>query len=740
MKIRKLLSAVLALTLGMGLAVPALAAGTAEERLVKVTQAVKSTLGVEDEYEEFYGEPNETLLGSRWSLSWTAPDKSLSVTATEEGKVLSMSLWQNSPAAVRRNGLHFPAMTLSQAKILADSFLDRVLTEGEEAVYSDGWDSSAGLNVSQYSFGGTIYLNGIPSPLSFRVRVSVDQGAVTYFHRDDPSGYVGQVPAPTTVTTAEAARALLSENLNFELIYVRDKADEKAVLRYVPRASDDYYVDAATGELINLTELRRLLSQGETGADLTVKNDMMATPEMTDSNLSQLSPTELEGIAKLEGVLDRDGLDKAARVWTELGLAGFELSTVSYRVEREESGISPMPIVVNDAARTAEEAKNPADTRVTAYLTYAKKTGTGVSRRSLTLDAKTGELQGLSGYNSYADEPVKLTQAQAQARAEAFLAKLWPDQLAKCEVYTSYDAGRLSDAYSFTFAQKVNGYFFPENALTVRVSADDGAIMAASKGFDDDVEFDEAEGLISLDKAKASWASTYAVELAYLAIPVKLDLLGSDVQPLVKAGYSYYNTLNPGYALGEQSGWGRGVDAKTGEPVMETRSETQTMTYDDLSGHWAESALRELALYNVGWWDGKADPEGKLTQAEYLKLLSSADGYRFSADQDADSLYAYAYRQGILTEGERDEGKILTRADMVRMLLDSLGYQAVANLPGIFRCDYADADTIPAGHMGYAALAQALGLVVGNEKGNYLASAPALRCEAAVLLWRYLSR
>ena len=42
--------------------------------------------------------------------------------------------------------------------------------------------------------------------------------------------------------------------------------------------------------------------------------------------------------------------------------------------------------------------------------------------------------------------------------------------------------------------------------------------------------------------------------------------------------------------------------------------------------------------------------------------------------------------------------------------------------------------------MGYAALAQALGLVVGNEKGNYLASAPALRCEAAVLLWRYLSR
>ena len=359
------------------------------------------------------------------------------------------------------------------------------------------------------------------------------------------------------------------------------------------------------------------------------------------------------------------------------------------------------------------------------------------------MDAKTGELEALSGYNAYVDQEAKVTLEEARAKAEAFLEKLWPDQLAKSAVYTSYEGSKLSDTHSFTFAQYVNGYFFPENTLTVRVSARDGSIMGAGKSFDDEVEFDDAENLVDLDAAKAAWADSYALELAYLSIPVKLDLLGQEAMPLMKAGYSYYSALRPGYAWGEQEGWCLGVDAKTGEVVRRENSYVaQTVAYDDLEGHWAQTYLEQLAEYNVGWLGGKARPDEALTQLDYMALLASAEGYVPDLTQEgaADDLYRYAISRGLITEEEREDGRFLTRGETVKILLRSLGYGPVAELKGIFRCDFGDADAIPAELMGYAALAQGLGLVVGDPENNFGPNRPTARCEAAVMLWRYLSR
>ena len=742
MKIRKLFSAVLALCLAASLATPALAAGAADQRLIHVTQVVKTILEVADDYEEFYGEPDETMLGARWRLSWTAPDKSLYVTATEEGKVLSVSRWESEPTVEKvGSGPVFPARSWTECKAIAQDFLETVLTAGEEAQFDQ--ETGVGyLGATSYYFRGSILLNGLDTPLSFSVRVNVNNGLVTTFWRDDPADYVGQVPAPETVTTVDKARVLLRETLKFELIYVRDLDGERAVLRYVPRATDEFYVDAATGELVNLTELRRALFQESMKGGSFMDGDMMASPEMSNSSFAQLSPTEMEGIAKLEGVLDQEGLDAKARAWTELGLDGFELAQATYRVERKTQTITT---VIDGLAMTeiVEEPEDPANTKVTASLTYVKRTEEGISRRNLTMDAKTGELESLSGYNSYVDEEATVTLEEAQAKAEAFLEKLWPDQLTKCEVYTSHEGSKISDAHSFTFAQYVNGHFFPENTLTVQVSARDGSIMGAYKSFDDEVEFDDAEDLVDLDTAKAAWADSYALELAYLAIPVKLDLLGQEAQPLMKAGYSYYNALRPGYAWGEQEGWYLGVDAKTGQVVRRESSYVDlTVTYDDIEGHWAQMYLEQLAEYNVGWLGGKAAPDEAMTQLDYMALLASAEGYVVDLTQEgaADDLYQYAIGRGLITEAEREDGKVLTRGETVKILLKHLGYGPIAELKGIFRCDFTDAETIPAELMGYAALAQGLGLVTGDTDGSFGAQRPTARCEAAVLLWRYLSR
>lgn len=733
MKLKKLAAVLTAGALTLSMAAPALAAEATDQRLAQVTLAVKGTLDISDAYTEFYGEPNETALGTRWNLSWSSDGEQLQITATDAGKIVFLNRWEKGDvqpvyaSALGRNTPAFPPMTMDQAKTCAQAFLDKVLADNEKVEFEE--NESESLSATSYSFRGNVKLNGLPSPMTVSVRVRLSDGEITRFSRSDVSDYAGEPAPATTTTTADKAREQLKSTLDMRLEYVlnwdgKDGSEKKAVLRYLPNSTDEFYVDAATGELVNLTELREKLRRDtEAGSNMTA-NKFMASGAM-DAAVPEaaptLTPTELEGVAKLEDVLDKDALDKKIRTWKELGLDKYTLGTANYSVDRETS-------------------------EVTAWVSYAKNTDEGIYRRNVTVNAKTGELISMYGYGpgrygllaENGKEAKTITVKDAQAKASAFLTKLWGTQFAKTEAYNA--PADAAAQQGFTFAQKENGYFFPGNSISVQVDAD-GSIMGFSKSFDDDVTFDSADGLVSLETAVDAWCESYPVELGYMEIPIALDMREQFVL-LRNAGYTYYNALKPGYAWGDQDGWCSGVDAKTGEVVREEREEAEKMAYDDLDGHWAKDILDELARFSVGWMGGKAEPDKTLTQLDYLKLLASMDGYTVTEREENgwDWLYDYAYRQGLLAKEERSEDEIVTRAVMVKMLLNSLGYGAVAQLPGIFRCDFADADVIPAADLGYAALAQGLGIISGDGAGNYAPTRTSTRAEAAVLVWNYLKR
>ena len=80
----------------------------------------------------------------------------------------------------------------------------------------------------------------------------------------------------------------------------------------------------------------------------------------------------------------------------------------------------------------------------------------------------------------------------------------------------------------------------------------------------------------------------------------------------------------------------------------------------------------------------------------------------------------------------------MTRGETVRMLLNGAGFGGTARLQGIFTCSYADRDQIPADLLGYAALAQGLGMV--GADGDFAAGRNATRAEAAVMLYHLMNR
>ena len=129
-----------------------------------------------------------------------------------------------------------------------------------------------------------------------------------------------------------------------------------------------------------------------------------------------------------------------------------------------------------------------------------------------------------------------------------------------------------------------------------------------------------------------------------------------------------------------------------------------------------------------------------LIQSYHTDLACSLQGTALepeAADKDSrENAYYSAYRLGLLRPAERDDNAVLSRADVVRMLLDAAGYGPAARLGGIYTCAYSDKGSIPAEGLGYAALAQALGLA----SRTYAGSRTATRGEAASMLCRVLER
>ncbi len=278
------------------------------------------------------------------------------------------------------------------------------------------------------------------------------------------------------------------------------------------------------------------------------------------------------------------------------------------------------------------------------------------------------------------------------------------------------------------------------------VDATDGTISCLEGSFDEDITLDVPKAIVAPNEAAEAYAAAMDMPLAYLEVPVSISLAGNDLRPLLKeAGYSYVLALKTGYAFQQpKDRYIRSVDAVTGEVVANENVEVpeNAITYDDLGGHWVKTAADALAVFNIGLAGGSLKPGDQLTQLDMIALLTSVDGFWFdpqeASKETLDSLYNHAYYLGLVTPETRDEDKPITRGELVKLILDAAGYTRIAGLQGIFRCDFADAAAISANDLGYAALAQGLGLVKGGSDGAYAGERVATRAEAIAMLYQYM--
>lgn len=737
---KRIFTLALTMSLVMGcMAVPASAAGARSDEMTKVTLAVKQQLGIGDEYTNFSGDSVDLGVLRYWQLSWSGEDgSSLSVTADNNGKILSYDSYtpdKEAPVSTWEGGgfnPSFPEVSPAQVETAAKAFLAKVVASPESVKLDP-----VSLRLTGYrravSVTGTILLSGVETPMSFSLRLSLPGLNVTSYNRRDAWGLIvtGNVPSAKAAVAQSAAKTKLDSTLSLELRYV-DGDDGAITLRYVPTTEGNWYVDAQTGALVDLSKLPgndRPFYGGSNGA---VMDKEEAGDSAAPSEAPSLSPVEQATVDQMAGTLSAQELDAMLKKIAPLGLSKMTQAGASYYMGRQQArplaaGQEKSDEIICRLVYTRDLTKAETDPRSSDDPDTKP-----VLRKYITVDAKTGALKSVSTSSEYAREDAFTGDAASVARS--FLSAQYPE-------YFAASVRKNEDTDQGNYVRQVNGIPYYSNYLNASVCGVDGTIGSFSMKWDEDAQFPAAQGIVDEKAAMTAYAGCFETSLYYTPYPEKVDT--SDPQWLTYSqhvGDVKYRWVLSYVRNGETP---QGVDAFTGKAVAYDRGGAKALTYTDCEGSYGRAEIEALAGYGVGFGSStQFRPTAQVTQRDMLVLLLNAVGYSYDADamdQEAeDALYDAAVSQGLLTRAQRSPSQAVTRLEFLKTLLVSSAYGKAAKLQGIYKTSFSDAGSIPAADLGYAAIGQALGIVGGDGAKRLNPSAAVTRQDAAIMLCRFM--
>lgn len=683
-------------------------AQTQDAQLSAVLQKVKAKLSIPDTYTDFYGEPSDNGIGQTWELYWSNDsNQNLNVTAMQDGTILyyyesdDTEIWGNTGSYDPK----FPKDNRAAIEETAKKFLQQVLNTGETAQFDENDNVVMPQGKESAYLYGTIYYNGVETPASFSIRVNTDTMSVLYYSRSQEMRVSAIPSAVPAVTQAQAANAL-KDTLPLELVYTTSGTEEKqAVLRYEPRSHDAYYVDAQTGKLVNLSDLEKQVMFTAGNSDSAA-----STEDAISKDDAGFIEAEQNGIAQMKEVWSREQLHNRLLSMTALGLSKYTFNHSSYAVDNDNG-------------------------QVTCELTYRKTSGKETIYKYITVDAKNGQLLHLYTYDwaqNDTDTAQKPITEKESAAMQNFLQEMNPEEFAKTALYTADDTVQNGNYSYQTYIRQENGYPCPEQYLSVGIDRRDGTISQYDKNWDSDLTFAPVQNPISMEQAVDIYFKAHTIRLKYVAVPI------TDAK---RNPNGLFTDWKLGYqAELETQNYCYGVDAATGNLSYAKSVEPETLYYSDIDAQTYPEIIK-LAEYGIGFSGGTFQPQKALTQEDFLTLLLRANDMAEDVGTEIarDTLYYRAYTNGILKQTEYAPDSILTRADMVKLLIRATGYGKAAEIPNIFRCDFRDASEIKTTDYGYIAIAQGLGLIRGDENGAFHPNQNATRVQGAIVLYHYMN-
>jgi len=673
---------------------------------------VKNRIEIPSAYSQFEYQSGTTNGELTWDFFWSSSDGGfISVTADKMGRI---ERYQHNPSNVSENLP--PKLTKQEAIDAAKKLLSKTHPEIADKLVLEGVSVGRYNHTYEITFVREEY--GIPvTEQSVRVRMDYRTGACINLYA--AIVYDAEINAPGTLVGRETIFPLWEEMADLTLEY-EINSEDTAELWYTVKG-EIRPIHAENGEVISEDVVWEKNESEDSAA---------AGGAVNETFRDQLSKEEAEKNQELAGLISKEKADSIVRSYAALDL-GKNDSLYSAHLYRDTY---------------AYGAKK--ETRSYWNLEYSGPVtkGKNPERAYACVDAKTGILLSFRAYRESAQDHRKLSEATASSTAKKLLKAAAPDAAGKTDDGVRTDDGKdpVPAEYRFRFGRVEQSIPVSNNQIMVSVNSVSGKVTEYNRVWTENVTFEHPSKVISAEAARDIFLKYREPKLAYYTQTVYLYDIDSDSETVdwyysgipteKKITLTYLGPVNV-----------RRIDAQDGtvdasEPIEKTQSET----YSDIKGHFAEREIQlllDLEILPVGEF---FEPNRAVTQKELLSFIFAAHpqyrtyGVNGQVDEaQIEELYKTAIAQGIITEAERNPEKPVTRAEAARMIVRCAGYETIAKNPDIFKTDYLDAASIPQKDLGYIAVAKQLGIMQGSG-GMFRPNHGMTRGEAICMICKFL--
>ena len=690
-RMRKLMCMVLAVAMVITILPTSLAAEDTE--LTKMVKLAKGRLEIPEEYTEF--ESSKSVRGTRniYSLHWETADEEepekIDVTIRDDGLIL---YYYNSDSTGRNSG--FAEIEKEEAEKRAEEWINRVYPGYFEKLDKPNITEPSFFN-NEYSIMYSRVINGIVYAYdSIYVTVNKFDGKIRYASVNWET--TNNIAKTENVIGEEKAGEILGKEMGFELSYRKLQKENRAMLVYSPKETG-IELDATTGERferIYTDESDDVLMEEEGVSEAPMTGGSAsggATTEKNEANVT-LTEKELEGIKEIESLLSKSDISSIIKRMAGTDVASFNVKGVRY-------------------IKRGEEGKE----KYIAYVMLYHENGSG----DVTLDAETGELLSLYSYrwdvnnkgkNPKSREAMKIT-------CENFIGN-WAKDIKDELMEKSYSG---TGGY-FTFVQDVDGIPYNENSVYMNVDRYTGKITSYNKYWNDEIEFEGKDGIITAEDAAKTYVAAAEVVLDYERNNISRASGEAQKLDLIYRLMKNFNFVSA--KEGKLLDWNL-------EPYDKEEEEEYAMP-SDLSGHWLEKVAEKLAKNGMVVYNKENfRPDDAITYKEAKEI---AEIFNMS------SYYRYYYNSSeVEFDNEpKDEDK-LTREKAVLYIVNMKGYEKAAKIQGIYKTGFADEADITPGMTGFVAIAKGLGIVSGVN-GKFEPQRNITRAEFVMMLYNSLGK
>ncbi len=687
--------------------------------LENAVKLVKSKIDIPADYKVFNFSNGTERNKKVWSMDWSTKEggSAISVTVDEKGNIIR---YNNMKPTLGQRTQKLPKLSKQDAKAKADAFIKKISPEYFSQVrYSE--NSNRSLMDITYSFNYTRVVNGILFPGNYvNVSVNSDTGEVLSYSAVWAEDAV--FPSTDKLISKDAAQKAYIEKLGMDLYYnlIMEDGKKKIYPVYSPK-KPLYYIDAITGEKVEI-----LFDNTPYYGDYTMSfSSIGGIREKGAMDQVTLTPEETQAIESVSKIISKEDMEKRLRSIKVLSISDeYKLmeTSIGKDYRDNESLVWRMNFVKEAKDKVYQDSVN------------------------ISVDANTGEIIDFwINFSNRDDGKAKYDKETAKAAVEKFIKEIEPGKFTSVELDDRTDqyekmailAGGQSE-FTFNYVRKVNGASFPSNYMSLRYDAVLGKIISYNMNWDN-VEFPSLDKVIPIDKIYSKLFNDVGLQLQYKQnypqeYLMKFPELGNDEQE-IKLVYALNNEKPSTF------------DANTGEMLGDDGKPYKgpnKYEYKDIKGHYAEKYIKILAEYGIAFDESEFKPDSKIVQKDFIKILSSIMNFGYGINmlstkdsKQIDEMYKVMIMEGIVKESEKAPDSQVTREDSVKFIIRMLKYDKVADIKGIYNCNYKDKNKINKNLIGYVVIADGLNIIKGSN-GYFNPDRPLTRADAFILAYNYL--